>query len=139
MFRRKKAAAKEQVAADEGHVAHGRKKATAKAKIIADEGYVMVDRNQRRTLQHHTYIIEVHPDGGEPFRTEVKAWVPWPGQPRAGHVLNVSYDPESRQAELQIEGDPRYDWKLREAQAQADAARQREQLLNEPPSRDPLH
>jgi hypothetical protein len=139
MFGRKKAATKEQVSAGEGHVVVGRKKATAKAKIIADEGYVMVDRNQRWTLQHHTYIIDVHPDGEEPFRTEVKAWVPWPGQPRAGHVLNVSYDQKSHEAELQIEGDPRYDWKPQEAQAKADAARQREQLLSEPPSKGPLH
>jgi hypothetical protein len=116
----------------------GQKKVAAKAKIIADEGYVMVDRNQRRTLQHHTYIIEVHPHGEAAFRTEVKAWVPWPGQPHKGDVLDVMYDPKSHNAELQIEGDPRYDWKLREAQRDEQAAQERERLLHEPPSSGPL-
>jgi hypothetical protein len=134
MFGRKKAQGTARVVADGGDVAAGRKKVAAKAKIIADEGYVMVDRNQRRTLQHHTYIIEVHPDGGEPFRTEVKAWVPWPGQPHERDVVNVVYDPQSRDVDIVIEGDPRFDWRLREAQAKEDAAKRREQLLNEPPS-----
>jgi hypothetical protein len=116
----------------------GRKKAAAKAKIIADEGYGMVNKSGRRTLQHQTYIVEVHPDGEEPFRTEVKAWVAWPGQPAVDDVVNVTYDPKSHKAELELEGDPRFDWKLQEAQAEKQATQQREQLLREPPSRGPL-
>jgi hypothetical protein len=116
----------------------GRNKVPAKAKIIADEGYGMVNKSATHTLQHQKYIIEVHPEGDDPFRTEVRAWVSWPGQPKVGDVVNVSYDPKSRKAEIELEGDPRFDWKLQQAQAAEHAAKQREKLLREPPSRDPL-
>ena len=116
----------------------GRNKVPAKAKILADEGYGMVNKSQTHTLQHQKYIIEVHPDGDEPFRAEVQVWVSWPGQPRVGDVVNVSYDPKSRKAEIELEGDPRFDWRLQQAQAKERAAQQREELLREQPSREPL-
>ena len=116
----------------------GRNKVPAKAKILADEGYGMVNKSQTHTLQHQKYIIEVHPDGDEPFRAEVQVWVSWPGQPRVGDVVNVSYDPKSHKAEIELEGDPRFDWRLQQAQAKQRAAQHREELLREQPSRDPL-
>jgi hypothetical protein len=116
----------------------GRNKVPAKAKILADEGYGMVNKSASHTLQHQKYMIEVHPEGDEPFRTEVQVWVSWPGQPKVGDVVNVSYDPKSRKASIELEGDPRFDWKLQRAQAEERAAKQRDKLLHEKPSRDPL-
>lgn len=115
----------------------GRKKVPAKAKILADEGYGMVNQSRTHTLQHQKYIIDVRPDGDEPFRAEVQVWVSWPGQPQVGDVVNVSYDPKSRKTKIELKGDPRFDWKMRQAQADERAARQREELLREPHSRDP--
>jgi hypothetical protein len=110
----------------------------ARAKILADEGYGMVDKSQTHTLQHQKYIIEVHPDAGEPFRAEARVWVSWPGQPQVGDVVNVSYDPKSRKTKIELEGDPRFDWRLQRAQAAERAARQRDELLRGQPSSDPL-
>jgi len=116
----------------------GHNKVPAKAKVLADEGYGMVNKGGTYTLQHQKYIIEVHPDGDEPFRTEVQVWVSWPGEPQVGDVVNVSYDPKSRKTEIELEGDPRFDWKLKHAQAAERAAAHRDELLRGQPSRDPL-
>ena len=110
----------------------------AKAKILADEGYGMVNKSQTHTLQHQKYIIEVHPDADKPFRTEVQVWVSWPGQPQVGDVVSVSYHPKSHKTKIELEGDPRFDWKLQQAHANERAARQRKDLLSGQPSRDPL-
>lgn len=116
----------------------GRKTVAAKARILADEGYTMVNKSQTHTLQHQKYIIEVRPDRDRPFRTEVRVWVSWPGQPKVGDWVDVSYDPKSHKVKVELEGDPRFDWRLQRARAEEQAARQREELLREQPSRDRL-
>ncbi|HEV2374313.1 MAG TPA: hypothetical protein VGS19_19410 [Streptosporangiaceae bacterium] len=39
---------------------------------------------------------------------------------------------------MEFEDDPRFDWKLQEVHRKEPASQQREKLLREPPSRDPL-
>ncbi len=104
----------------------------ASAKIIADEGYQFVDKDGRKTLQHETYIVEVHPDDEAAFRTQVKAWVSWPDMPKVGDTVQVTYRPGTHNVDLSVEGDPRFDWKLLEAERNAEAAETRQRPLKEP-------
>jgi hypothetical protein len=108
------------------------RKVAAPAKIIADEGYKFVNKDGHKTLQHETYIVEVHPDDETAFRTEVKAWVSWPDMPKVGDTVQVTYRPGTHKVEMSVEGDPRFDWKLLEAKRHTEAAETRERLLNEP-------
>ena len=77
------------------------------------------------------YVVEVQPVNGEPFRVETKAKVELISPPAVGDVLRALYDPESHKVELQLEGDPRYDSKLRKA---AQKARTEELLHGGPPT-----
>ena len=114
-------------------------KVPAKATIVADEGYKYADNSAKHALQHEKYIVEVHPDGEEPFRTEVKGWVSWTDMPKVGDEITVLHHPGSHNVELHLEGDPRFDWKLKDAEkAKHDAAR-REELLNAPIPKDGSH
>jgi hypothetical protein len=115
----------------------GQKKVPAKATILADEGYGMTSNSQRFALQHEKYIIEVHPPDEPAFRAEVKAWVSWPDKPAEGDEVNVLYKPGTHDVEIDLEGDPRFDWKLREANDKAEAAARREALLNGPVADEP--
>jgi len=114
----------------------GKKKVTAPAKIIADEGYGFVDKSASKTLQHEKYIVEVHPENEPAFRAEVTAWVAWPEMPQPGDQVQVRYKPGTHDVDLDITGDPRFDWKLLETQRKTEDAATRERLLNEPPSPD---
>jgi hypothetical protein len=115
-----------------------KKKVPAQAKIIADEGYGMAMNSGEAYLHHQQYIVEVHPETEPAFRVEVKAWVSWPDMPAVGDVVRVLYVPGTKKVELDLEGDPRFDWKLRKAQAEQAAAAERERLLNEPTPQGPL-
>jgi len=107
----------------------------APAKVLADEGYGLAENSGSVALQHQKYIVEVHPEGEAPFRSEVTAWVSWMNRPEVGDVLNVNYRPGSTShVELIIEGDPRYDWRLIAAKQQDDAEAKRKALLDGPPS-----
>jgi hypothetical protein len=110
----------------------GNKKVPARAKILADEGYGMAANSQSVALQHQKYIIEVHPENEPAFRTEVKVWVSWMDKPEEGDEVSVLYKPGTHHAEIEIEGDPRFDWKLKADAEQAKAAARREELLNGP-------
>jgi hypothetical protein len=76
---------------------------------------------------HHKYILEVHLPGEAPVRVETKVRVPITHAPQPGDMVKVSYDPKHRKADIQLDGDPRYDPKLirarqkqaRDAEAQA--------------------
>jgi hypothetical protein len=90
------------------------KKAPAEAMILEDEGSgnVMDTDMHGVDWDHHKYILEVRPQGEQPFRVETKAKVPIFSPPRPGDVVWVLYDPKNHKAEIMIEGDPRYDPKL---------------------------
>src|SRR3982751_3302711 len=108
----------------------GRKTQTAKAKILSDEGYHMAENSGTVALQHEKYIVEVHPEGAPPFRTETVAWVSWTDRPAVGDIMDVRYAPGSQHVDLVIEGDPRYDWRLIAAQKDAADQQQRRNLLD---------
>ncbi len=111
------------------------KKVQAEALILDDDGSGHVVDTDFHGVEwdHHKYIVEVRPGGGEPFRVETKAKVPISHKPRPGEVVTVSYDPKSRKTEIHIEGDPRYDPKLIRAKAKQDRAARAEALLNGTP------
>jgi hypothetical protein len=113
----------------------GKKKSMVEgqAKILMDEGpagYTGMVGDPTATIK---YIVEVHPASGEPFRVETKAKVELISPPVAGDVLRALYDPESHKVELQLEGDPRYDPKVRK---EAQKARREELLHGGPPTRE---
>jgi hypothetical protein len=115
----------------------GKNKVAAQAKILADEGYGMARNSQSVALQHNKYIVEVHPENEPAFRAEVKAWVSWPDKPEEGDEVRVLYKPGTHDVELDLKGDPRFDWNLRAANKEAEDSARREALLNGPIPDDP--
>ena len=112
-----------------------RKKVAAQAKILMDEGYGWTQKGGSFTLEHHKFIIEVYPPDEPPFRCETKVWVSYPDIPGVGVMMNVLYVPGKQKAEIVIAGDPRFDWRLKQAQKQAAEEAERTRLLNGPPGK----
>jgi hypothetical protein len=112
------------------------KKEPAEALIVADEGPGNVEDTDIHGVHwdHHKYIIEVRPPGEAPFRIETKAKVPIFSKPRPGDVVKVAYDPKNHHAEIQIEGDERYDPKLVREREKQQAAARRDALLSGAPT-----
>jgi len=73
-------------------------KVPAEALILDDEGagHVVDTDFHGVDWDHHKYIVEVRPDGGEPFRVETKVKVAIFHKPQPGDVVKVSYDPKMR-------------------------------------------
>jgi hypothetical protein len=96
------------------------KKLAGQALVVADEG----DRHPSMSetdshgvsWEHHGYILEVRPQGGAPFRVEAKCKVPTFSSPQPGDMVNVLYAPKGHKTEMVIEGDPRYDPKIKREQ-----------------------
>jgi len=111
------------------------KKAQADALILDDEGPGNVVDTDIHGVHwdHHKYIVEVRPPGGEPFRVETKAKVPISHHPEPGDVVKVTYDPKSHKSEIQIEGDPRYDPKIIRANSKHERDARAEALLSGAP------
>jgi hypothetical protein len=111
------------------------KKVPAEAQVLADEGSgSVVDRDTHGVpWDHRKYILEVRPAGQAPFRVETKVKVPSLHAPRPGDVVKVSYDPGSHKTEIQLTGDPRYDPKLRRANAKQQRAAEAQALLSGAP------
>ena len=112
------------------------KKSQAQALIIADEGPGNVEDTDLHGVHwdHHKYIVEVRPAGEAPFRVETKAKVPIFHHPSPGDVVTVTYDPKNHQAEIQIEGDERYDPKIIREREKAAKAAQHDALLSGAPA-----
>jgi hypothetical protein len=65
---------------------------------------------------------------------EAKARVPSLHPPKPGDVVKVSYDPKNHKTEIQVKGDPRYDPRLRRANAKQQRAAEVEALLHGAPA-----
>jgi len=101
------------------------KKTQAKALVLdrAGRGNVAGRDMHGVDWEHRKYMLEVRPPGQQPFRVETKATVPIFSKPGQGDVVNVSYDPKNNKAEIEIQGDPRYDPAfVRAARRQQEAA-----------------
>ena len=112
------------------------KKVQAEALILDDEGsgHVVDTDVHGVDWDHHKYIVEVRPDGAEPFRVETKVKVAIFHKPQPGDVVKVSYDPKNHKTEIHIEGDPRYDPKLIRAKSKQDRTARAEALLSGAPA-----
>lgn len=108
-----------------------------KVTIVADEGYGLSRNSTQNAMKHEKYIVDVHPDGEPPFRTEVKVWVSWPEYPQPGDVVNGRYKPGTKDVEIVLDGDPRFDRKLRQTDTSAQDPAVRDALLNAPPDTPP--
>ena len=74
----------------------------------------------------------MHPENEPAFRTEVKVWVSWMDRPQEGDEVHVLYKPGTKDAEIELKGDPRFDWNLKADNDKAAAAARRDELLNGP-------
>jgi len=78
----------------------------------------------------YQFIVDVHPDGAEPVRIEITETFTVGGlKPGVGDVVRLRWNPTSRRAVFDLDGDPRYDLKALRAQQET----RRRQLLDEPP------
>jgi hypothetical protein len=101
--------------------------ARAQATVVDAQQHPKIATNDYRK---YDFVIDVHPSGEPAFRTEVQeTFVVMGLKPEVGDVVKVIFDPSSRRAMFDLDGDPRYDLKARKAQERA----RREQLLREPP------
>jgi hypothetical protein len=83
---------------------------------------------------HHKYILEVRPPGEAPVRVETKAKVAIMHAPQPGDVVKVSYDPKHHKAEIQLDGDPRYDPTLIRARQKQSRDAEAQALMNGAPA-----
>jgi hypothetical protein len=112
------------------------KKIPAEARVLMDEGpgNVMDTDMHGVHWDHHKYILEVQLPGEDPVRLETKAKVPIMAAPQPGDMVKVSYDPKHHQAEIQLDGDPRYDPKLVRARQKQSRDAEAQALLNGGPA-----
>jgi hypothetical protein len=114
----------------------GKKMVEGHARIIAFEGVTSGSSGtdlHGNSWVHHKYIVEVHPAGGSAFRAEVKTRVSFEASPHTGDLVKARYDVDSHKVELILEGDARYDPKLRRAEKKA----KRAELLHGTPGTPP--
>ena len=115
----------------------GKQKVAAEATVLADEGFTTARNSATEALQYQKYIVEVHPENEPGFRTELQAWVDWWARPAEGDKVRVLYKPGTHDVELDVKGDPRFDWELRAANQKSEDAARREELLSDPVVDDP--
>ena len=80
--------------------------------------------------RRYDFIVDVHPREGEPARVEISDTFTVMGlKPAVGEVVSVIWEPSSRRAVFDLDGDPRYDMKALRDQQET----QRRALLDQPP------
>lgn len=80
--------------------------------------------------RQYDFIVDVRPAEGPAFRAEIQeTFVVMGLKPKAGDVVDVIFNPSSREVMFDLDGDPRYDLDALKAQQAAT----RVQLLREPP------
>jgi hypothetical protein len=111
------------------------KKAQAQALVLDELGYGNVVDTDLHGVDwaHYRYILEVRPEGQAPFRVESKSKVPITSHPTRGDVVTVNYEPKNQKTEIQIEGDERYDPKIRREKRKEEKAARAQALLSGAP------
>jgi hypothetical protein len=77
-------------------------------------------------------VVEVHPQGAAPFRAATQHSFVIILAPDPGAQLKVRCNPETKKVEIDTDGDPRYDTKVRKAARKGEREAQREADLNAP-------
>jgi len=125
-----------------GDVPIDRSKAiAARAKVISYEGHDAMEATGAAATpfkEHAIYIVEVHPEQEPAFRAEVKGWVHVDLRPQVDDVINVVYEPGTKHAQLELAGDPRYDYEQKVSDRRSEETARRQALLDGPVSQDPL-
>jgi hypothetical protein len=100
----------------------------AEATVVHAQQHPKVTTNDFRK---YDFIVDVRPQGGQPFRTEIQETFTVGGmKPAEGDVVKVICDPAAQKAIFDLDGDPRYDLEALRAQQEAE----RQALLREPPA-----
>jgi hypothetical protein len=103
---------------------HGR---AANATVVHAQQHPKITTNDFRK---YDFVVDVRPDDEAAFRTEIQETFTVGGlKPGEGDVVKVLYDPASKQALFDLDGDPRYDLKAMRASQEEE----RRRLLREPP------
>jgi hypothetical protein len=114
---------------------------TARAKVISYEGHDTMEATGAAATpfkEHAIYVVEVHPDQAPAFRAEAKGWVHVNLRPEVDDVINVLYVPGTKHVQLDLAGDPRYDYDQKVADQRSQDATRRQALLDGPVSQEPL-
>jgi len=68
--------------------------------------------------QKYDYVLEVRPEGREPFRATLQEkFTIMERKPAEAETVKVKYDPDTLQVVFHLDGDPRYDLEAMQAQA----------------------
>ena len=82
----------------------------------------------------YDFVVDVLPAEGEPFRVELTQRLPqMVSAPQAGDVVNVKYSSKSKKAQLELEGDLRYDRNMLVQAQRQDAQKLEEAIRSTPP------
>ena len=118
----------------------GRHKLTgeAQAKVMAinTTGHFMIESGGYH-YSKYDLILDVAPQGQPMFRAETVARFPIFFSPSEGDILNVRFDLETHEVEVDIDSDPRYNVKLHDKAQKAAEQAKREQLLAGQPGTSP--
>lgn len=82
-------------------------------------------------------IVDVHPEGAAPFRTEVRKHFGSMHAPQAGDRIGVRCNPRTRRVRLRTKGDPRYDRSIYHDAGKQAAQAEHDRLLRSPPGTPP--
>jgi hypothetical protein len=80
---------------------------SAEAMVLSVDKRSHLTSNELRDFDH---VVEVRPPGEAPFQTMIREKY-WIGglRPKEGDLVKVRYDPDSREAVFDLDGDPRFD------------------------------
>jgi len=125
-----------------GDVAVDRSQAVAaRARVISYEGHDAIEATGAAATpfkEHAIYIVEVHPEQEPAFRAEAKGWVHVDLCPKVDDVIKVLFVPGTKNVQLDLAGDPRYDYDQKVSDQRSQDAARRQALLEGPVSQDPL-
>jgi hypothetical protein len=94
-------------------------------------GWSIKDMHGRSISKFHL-ILDVYPDGAEPFRTETSKWFNNMRFPNPGDSLRVLCNPEKKKVKIDLSEDERFNTRLFRPVNDARRKRERDQTLNDP-------
>jgi hypothetical protein len=78
-------------------------------------------------------ILDVYPDGAQPFRAETKHWFSELRFPDPGDTLKVRCNPEKKRVKIDLTGDERFNPKIFRKENEEQQQREHDELLKAPP------
>ena len=106
------------------------------AKVVSCDphygGMTKTDSHGRSSCKFDV-ILDVYPDGAEPFRAETREWFSELRSPDPGDSLRVRCNPEKRAVEIDLSEDARFNPKIFRPANDAQRKQEHDELLKAPP------